>query len=85
MPNRAEKLSKARESLADLQKTGRTAIRTKDLTRTERVMLLKNGFIQMVMKGWYIPSRPDERPGGKQKKLQAVSYTHLTLPTIYSV
>lgn len=70
MPNRAEKLSKARESLADLQKTGRTAIRTKDLTRTERVMLLKNGFIQMVMKGWYIPSRPDERPGGKQKKLQ---------------
>ena len=70
MPNRAEKLSKARESLADLQKTGRTAIRTKDLTRTERVMLLKNGFIQMVMKGWYIPSRPDERPGGKQKKLE---------------
>ena len=70
MPNRAEKLSKARESLADLQKTGRTAIRTKDLTRTERVMLLKNGFIQVVMKGWYIPSRPDERPGGKQKKLQ---------------
>ena len=41
MPNRAEKLSKARESLADLQKTGRTAIRTKDLTRTEREMLLK--------------------------------------------
>ena len=58
MSNRAEKLSKARESLADLQKTGRTAIRTKDLTRTEQVMLLKNGFTQMVMKGWYIPSRP---------------------------
>ena len=63
MPNRAEKLSKARESLADLQKTGRTAIRTKDLTRTEREMLFKNGFIQMVMKGWYIPSRPDQHPG----------------------
>ena len=63
MPNPAEKLAKPLESLADLQKTGRTAIRAKNLTRTEREILLKNGFIQMVMKGWYIPSRPDERPG----------------------
>ena len=63
MPNPAEKLAQALESLERLQKIGRTAIRTKDLTRTEREILLKNGFIQMVMKGWYIPSRPDERPG----------------------
>ena len=70
MPSPAEKLAQALESLERLQKSGRAAIRAKDLTRAEREMLLKNGFIQMVMKGWYIPSRPDERPGGKQKKLQ---------------
>jgi len=63
MSNPAEKLAKALKSLSDLLKSGRTAIRAKKLTRTEREMLLKNGFIQMVMKGWYIPSRPDERPG----------------------
>ena len=63
MPSPAEKLAQALESLERLQKSGRAAIRAKDLTRAEREMLLKNGFIQMVMKGWYIPSRPDERPG----------------------
>lgn len=63
MPKPAEKLALALESLERLQKSGRAAIRTKDLTRTEREILLKNGFIQMVIKGWYIPSRPDERPG----------------------
>ncbi len=63
MPSPAEKLAQALESLERLQKSERAAIRSKDLTRTEREILLKNGYIQMVMKGWYIPSRPDERPG----------------------
>ena len=63
MPNPMEKLAQALESLKRLQEAGRSAIRARDLKRTEREILLKNGFIQMVMKGWYIPSRPDERPG----------------------
>ena len=39
------------------------AIRSRDLTRTHRERLLKNGFLQEVMKGWYIPARPDENSG----------------------
>ncbi|MCH9828465.1 MAG: Fic family protein [Gammaproteobacteria bacterium] len=33
------------------------------MTRTHRERLLKNGFIREVMKGWYIPTRPDEPAG----------------------
>ena len=58
-----EKLAKALESLKRLQEDGRAAIRSADLKRSEREILLKNGFIRMVIKGWYISSRPDERPG----------------------
>jgi hypothetical protein len=43
--------------------TGAAAIRSRDLTRTHRERLLANGFLQEVMKGWYIPSRPDEVKG----------------------
>ncbi|WP_243640678.1 hypothetical protein [Thiogranum longum] len=39
------------------------AIRSSDLGRTDRERLVKNGFLQPVMKGWYIPSRPDEVAG----------------------
>ncbi len=63
MPNPMEKLANALEALKRLQEEGRSAIRAKDLKRTEREILLKNGFIQMVMKGWYVPCRPDDRPG----------------------
>lgn len=33
------------------------------MSRTHRERLLKAGFIKEVMKGWYIPCRPDEPPG----------------------
>ena len=39
------------------------AIRASDVTRIHRERLLKNGFIREVMKGWYIPTRPDELVG----------------------
>ena len=39
------------------------AIRAADLSRSQRERLLKNGFLQEVMKGWYIPTRPDEAGG----------------------
>jgi hypothetical protein len=38
-------------------------VRSSDLTRTHRERLLRSGFLQEVMKGWYIPSRPDEARG----------------------
>lgn len=59
----SEKLAQSLSVLKSIQDNGQIAIRTSDMTRTHRERLLKNGFIQEVMKGWYIPSRPDEAPG----------------------
>lgn len=53
-----EKLADALERLKEIQGEGRSAIRSSDLTRTFRETLQKNGFIQEVMKGWYIAARP---------------------------
>ncbi len=64
MATPSEKLAQSLEVLGDIQnKTGKGSIRAKDLTRTHRERLLKNGFIHEVIKGWYIPSRPDDEPG----------------------
>ena len=58
-----EKLAESLEALRALQKRGVVAVRSADLTRTHRERLIKNGFLQEVMKGWYIPARPDEAAG----------------------
>lgn len=58
-----EKLASSLEALRGLQDKGVVAIHSRDLSRTDRERLLKNGFIQEVMKGWYIPARPDEPAG----------------------
>lgn len=60
---RSEKLAQSLEHLRDLQKKGLVAIRSRDLTRTHLNRLTKNGFLKEVIKGWYIPSRPDEIQG----------------------
>lgn len=59
----ADKLAASLAVLKQLQDGGRVALRAADMTRTHRERLLKNGFIREVMKGWYVPSRPDETPG----------------------
>lgn len=55
------------ESLKELQKlqteNGLAIIKSSDLSRTHLNRLLENGFIQEVMKGWYISSRPNSLPG----------------------
>jgi hypothetical protein len=58
-----EKLAGSLEALKTLQDKGIIAIRAGNLSRTHRERLLKNGFIQEVMKGWYIAARPGERAG----------------------
>jgi Fic/DOC family len=63
MATPSEKLASALEALKALQDTGVIAIRSADLTRTHRERLLKHGFLQEVMKGWYIPARPDDVAG----------------------
>jgi hypothetical protein len=64
MPAPSEKLAQSLEILGKLQNSnGAAAVRAKDLSRTHRERLLTNGFLQEVIKGWYIPSRPDEVKG----------------------
>lgn len=64
MPRPQEQLAQSLERLQNLQKeTGSTAIRSRDLLRADRERLTKAGFIREVMKGWYVPSRPDEARG----------------------
>jgi len=58
-----EKLASSLEVLKVLQDTGLVAVRSADLTRTHRERLLKHGFLQEVMKGWYIPASPDDVSG----------------------
>lgn len=63
MPTPSEKLASSLEVLHQLQQRGITAIRSKDLSRTHRERLVKNGFLQEVLKGWYIPAKPDSPAG----------------------
>ncbi len=63
MPAPADKLAESLAVLKELQDQGRVAIRASDLTRTHRERLLATGFIREVMKGWYVPGRPDEPMG----------------------
>jgi len=58
-----DKLAESLAVLKKLQDEGTVAIHTKNMTRTHRERLLRNGFIKEVMKGWYIPARPEEPAG----------------------
>jgi hypothetical protein len=63
MATPAEKLGDALHALHTLQKSGMIAINTKEMSTTYRQRLVKNGFLKEVLKGWYLPSSPEERPG----------------------
>jgi len=65
MATPSEKFAQSLEVLRKLQEQGLGAIRSGDLTRTHRERLVRNGFLQEVMKGWYIPSRPDDGLAGE--------------------
>lgn len=59
----SEKLAHSLEQLKLLQDSGIIAVQSKMLERTDRERLTKHGFIKEVMRGWYIPSSPDEQQG----------------------
>src|SRR5882757_4199530 len=59
----SDKLAESLSTLKSLQDRGIVAIRASQLSRTHRQRLLKAGFVREVMKGWYIPARPDEPAG----------------------
>ena len=64
------KTSPAQQHLADaltvlkkLQDNGKSVIKSTDLKRIQLSSLVKNGFLRQILKGWYMPSRPDEQEG----------------------
>lgn len=57
-----DKLADSLAALKAIQDRGLVAIPSAELSRTDRERLLKGGFIQPVMRGWYIPSGPNEPP-----------------------
>ncbi|MEA3544046.1 MAG: Fic family protein [Thermodesulfobacteriota bacterium] len=59
MSNVHEKLAAALDALKTLQEGGTVAVRARDLSRTNRERLVAGGFLWEVMKGWYLPARPD--------------------------
>ena len=63
MASPSEKLAESLEVLRKLQQAAVIAIRSSDLSRTHRQRLQKNGFLQEVMKGWYVSARPGDERG----------------------
>jgi len=63
MATPTEKLARSLAALKTLQDAKAIAIRASDLTRVHRERLVRNGFLREVMKGWYIPVRPDGPAG----------------------
>ncbi|WP_456459229.1 Fic family protein [Reichenbachiella sp.] len=63
MATPSEKLASSLEILKKLQSKGNAAIKGSDLTQTHRERLIANGFIKSVLKGWYIPTKPDDKEG----------------------
>lgn len=63
MATPAERLAASLDELRKLQEQGRVAIKSDELSRTHKDRLIANGFLKEVLRGWYIISSPDERPG----------------------
>lgn len=63
MATPSEKLAESLQVLKKLQDEGVIAIQAKNLSRTHRERLIRNGFLQEIMKGWFIPSRQEEPIG----------------------
>ncbi len=57
------RLADALRSLKALQDRGRVVVQSKDLERREREALVEAGFLQRVVKGWYLVSRPGDASG----------------------
>lgn len=54
-----EKLAASLEQLKAIQDSGQRVVRGSALSRTHRERLSKAGYLQEVIKGWYLPARPD--------------------------
>ncbi len=57
------KLATSLQKLHDLQQQGRVVVRTSDLSRTHLERLVANARLRLIVRGWYMPSRPEEDMG----------------------
>lgn len=58
-----ELLANSLTLLAQLQRAGKRVLKGADLPRMDRQRLARAGFLQEVVRGWYLPARPDEPKG----------------------
>jgi len=58
-----ERLAASLKVLERLQEGGRRVFKTEEISRYHRERLLKGGFLQHVMKGWWMSSSPNTMPG----------------------
>jgi fido (protein-threonine AMPylation protein) len=63
MPKPNEKLAESLIALQELQKGGRRIFQSRELPRTHRERLLRNGFVRPIIKGWLMSSSPSARAG----------------------
>lgn len=63
MASPSEKLAVSLEALRVLQAGGRQVFKSDEFTRVHRERLVRNGFLQPIIKGWLMSSRPGEDPG----------------------
>jgi len=63
MSSPQQKLASALLALKTLQDQGYHAIPGTKVSRSDREALQRGGFLREVLRGWYVPSRPDEAEG----------------------
>jgi len=63
LPEPHEKLAASLDALKALQADGRRVFRSSEFGRTDRERLIRNGFLQDVVKGWVISASPGARDG----------------------
>ncbi|MBI4205356.1 MAG: Fic family protein [Betaproteobacteria bacterium] len=58
-----DKLADALKALKTLQDRGHRVIRSTRLPRVVRERLVRAGYLRLIIKGWYVPARPEDTPG----------------------
>lgn len=58
-----EKLASSLTVLKELQDNIGNVIKTTELSRTHRERLMRTGFLTSIMSGWWVVTRPEDRPG----------------------
>jgi hypothetical protein len=63
IPPAQRRLAAALRRLKQRQDRGQVVFQSDDFTRGDREALVEAGFLRMVVKGWYLVSRPGDAPG----------------------